>query len=141
MLCLGDKPDRDERGKEMQTIPGLTVNGANPPPSKKTVVFFTLDVNHGINLDDWSKVRNPDIAISRVVGYLDSVCIGLACDRMNNARVWVAQIIQRIEKSENRITVSLPYDSFQNQAMAMDTIFMVMGWLNVPFRIVTLVER
>jgi hypothetical protein len=125
----------------MQTIPGLTVNGENPPPVKKTAVYFTLDVNHGLNLDDWSKVRNPDIAICRVVEYLDAVCIGIACDRLNNARVWIAQIIQRIGSGETRITVSLPYDKLCNQARAMNTIFTVMGWLNVPFRIVTLVER
>ena len=129
----------------MKDIPGLTVNGEDLPPVRKTSVFFRLDVSYGANLKnwlkDWPRVRNPDVAIHRVVHYLDSVYIGTECDRMNNARLWIAQIIHRIEDGEARITVSLPYDNTCNQARAMDTIFTVMGWLNVPFRIVTLTER
>jgi hypothetical protein len=125
----------------MKVIPGLAVAGRNIPVRSPTMVWFTLGVDCGLNLDDWSKVRNPDIAICRIVEYLDAGSIGIACDRINNARAWIAQIIERIEKGEPRISVSLPYDNLCNQARAMNTIFTVMGWLNVPFRIVTLTER
>lgn len=126
----------------MKDIPGLEVAGRYIPPKQSpTMVWFSLDLNFGINLEDWSKVRNPDIAIHRIVGYLDECNIGLAGDRLNNARVWIAKIVQRISDGETRISVSLPYDDMCDQTSAMNIIFMVMGWLNMPFRIVTVVEQ
>ncbi len=125
----------------MEDIAGLAVTGRNIPVRSSTMIWFTLGVDCGLNLEDWPNVRNPDIAIYRVVSYLDECNIGLACDRINNARVWIAKIVQRISDGENRISVSLPYDNLCNQDRAMNTIFMVMGWLNVPFRIVTVVEQ
>ncbi len=125
----------------MQTIPGLNVSSLYASVTKKTMVWFTLAVDDKLNLDEWPKVRNPDTAIERVVAYLDEMNIGLVSERIDNARAWMSLIVQRIEKGNTRFMVSLPYGTKENYPKAMNTIFMVMGWLNVPFRIVNTLER